>query len=867
MDYSKFDIAIIGMDCEFPQINSIPEFWKAIKNGEEKVSYFTDDELREAGVSEEALANPSYRKMGYYLEDATKFDSKFFGYLPREAQLIDPQQRKFLECCWNAMEDAGYVAEKSTTRVGVFGGSNLNTYLLANILDGSSIEELGDRYGDQQIMIGNDKDYITTRVSFKLNIDGPSVNVQAACATSLYAVHFACEQILSGACEMAIAGGSSIRFPHKTGYYYKEGGTFSKDGHIYSYDEKAHGSMSGYGAGAVVLKPVFKAIEDKDHIYAVIKGTAVNNDGGSKSSFTAPNVHHQAITFKEAADIANVPMESITYIEGHGAGTKMGDPIEVEGFRTAFHMANVPADLPYKCVIGSAKPNIGHCDAAAGIAGLIKTALCLKNQTLPPLVHFEKLNSEICIDGTNFAFINKAQKWEIEGYPLRASVNSLGMGGHNANVILEEPPRFNYSQKDDNKLKMINISAKSMNSLNAMQSNLYNAIQNNSELHIKDVEYTLHMGRKEFEFRKSFVCATMEELLEQLKSNTSDVKEIGRQKRKNVVLLSPNDVKFLPHLKEFYDNVPMMKDAIDKLKPILNTKITTVLDKLLNGNQPVSTQLLTEMKEVEVTLLFVFYYAIISYLIGIGLKLNDIIGSALSKAVEDCINDSSAIEGTLRDLQNASQTAGSEGNGVNAEVLNQKYGVGMSQYLFIGIGSIAYDQSALFNSDGNAYVGLVQDENASADEILIRFIAQLWQQGAMIDWSKYHNNQVFNRISLPTYPFEKKEMEYRNKEKQVVKKTVEQELEVPKEPVATSEKKAIDNQKVEEDIISLIEDITGSKLECMEEDVSAIGMTSMQYAQFATRINDKYNTDLNKAYFGEVESINGIIEIVEGKLE
>lgn len=856
MDYSKFDIAIIGMDCEFPKINSIEDFWNTIKNGEEKVSYFTDDELRESGVSEEALKNPSYRKMGYYLEDATKFDSKFFGYLPREAQLIDPQQRKFLECCWNAMEDAGYVAEKSTTKVGVFGGSNLNTYLLANILDGSTIEELGDRYGDQQIMIGNDKDYITTRVSFKLNLDGPSVNVQAACATSLYAVHFACEQILSGACEMAIAGGSSIRFPHKTGYYYKEGGTFSKDGHIYSYDEKANGSMSGYGAGAVVLKPVLKAIEDKDHIYAVIKGTAVNNDGGSKSSFTAPNVHHQAITFKEATDIANVPMESITYIEGHGAGTKMGDPIEVEGFRTAFHMANVPADLPYKCVIGSAKPNIGHCDAAAGIAGLIKTALCLKNQTLPPLCHFEKLNSEICIDGTNFAFINKAQKWEIEGYPLRASVNSLGMGGHNANVILEEPPRFQAAQKDDNTLKMINISAKSMNSLNAMQSNLYNAIQGNKDLCMKDIEYTLHMGRKEFEFRKSFVCATMEELLEQLKISTCEVKKLGRQKRKNIVLLSSDDVKFLPRLKELYDKVPMFKDAVSTLKPALNTKTLTVLDKLISGEQA------TEIKEVEVTLLFVFYYAIISYLEGIGIKVNNITGSALSKQVKECINDSSEIEKTLRDLQNASQEISAQDYSVTIEEMKQVYSSGMSQYLFIGIGSIAFTQDELFSTNGNVYVGLIQDEKEKADETLIRFVAQLWQQGAVIDWNKYHNGQVYSRVSLPTYPFEKKEMEYRNKAKEVEKKP-----EVPKEEAAATEKKPVDNQKVEEDIISLIEDITGSKVDCMEEDVSSIGMTSMQYAQFATRINDKYNTDLNKAYFEETETINRIIEIVEGKLE
>lgn len=857
MGYSKFDIAIIGMDCEFPQISGIKEFWKAIKNGEEKVSYFTDDELRESGVSEEALANPSYRKMGYYLKDATKFDSKFFGYLPREAQLIDPQQRKFLECCWNAMEDAGYVSEKSTTRVGVFGGSNLNTYLLANILEGSSIEELGDKYGDQQIMIGNDKDYITTRVSFKLNIDGPSVNVQAACATSLYAVHFACEQILSGACEMAIAGGSSIRFPHKTGYYYKEGGTFSKDGHIYSYDEKANGSMSGYGAGAVVLKPVLKAIEDKDHIYAVIKGTAINNDGGSKSSFTAPNVNHQAMTFKEAADIADVPMESITYIEGHGAGTKLGDPIEIEGFRTAFKMGNVPEDLPYKCVIGSVKPNIGHCDAAAGIAGLIKTALCLKNRTLPPLVNFNKLNSEICIAGTNFTFINKAQKWEIEDYPLRASVNSLGMGGHNANIILEEPPRYDYEQKNDNTLKMINLSAKNINSLNAMQANLYSALKENS-LNLKDVEYTLHMGRKEFAYRKSFLCTIAEEFLSQLKNNMDNVESIGKQKRKQIVVLSSDDARFLPYLKEFYVHFPKIQEAVDRVKTYLNSRANEILAKMLKEEGVGIEKASEELKEAEISLLFVFYYAVISYLIDCGLKISDIIGSAVGKSVEKCINDASLIEETLSSLQADDSNVGA------ADVL-QKYAVDANQYLFIGIGNIADEYKELLGSKSTVYVELLHNENESVNETLIRFIAMLWQRGASIDWKKYHNNQVFNRVSLPTYPFEKKEMEFRNKQavKVVPKKT--ETLVVKKEE--SKRKGGNNNQKIEEEIVSLIEDITGSEVDCMDEDMSDLGMTSMQYAQFATRVNERFDTDLNKAYFEDVESINRIIEIVEGKLE
>lgn len=859
MEYSKFDIAIIGMDCEFPQINNVMDFWKVIKNGEEKVSMFTDDELRASGVSEEALKNPSYRKMGYYLEDATKFDNKFFGYLPREAQLIDPQQRKFLECCWNAMEDAGYVSEKSTTRVGVFGGSNLNTYLLANILAGSSIEELGNRYGDQQIMIGNDKDYITTRVSYKLNLDGPSANIQAACATSLYAVHFACEQIISGACEMAIAGGASIRFPHKTGYYYKEGGTFSKDGHIYSYDENANGSMSGYGAGAVVLKPVLKAIEDKDHIYAVIKGTAVNNDGGTKASFTAPSVQHQARTFKEAVDIADVPMKSITYIEGHGAGTKMGDPMEIEGFRTAFQMAKVPEKLHYKCVIGSVKPNIGHCDAAAGIAGLIKTALCLKNKTLPPLVHFNKLNSEICIDGTNFDFINKAKRWEIEGYPLRASVNSLGMGGHNANVILEEPPHINNKLQDDNKPKLINISARSLNSLNLMQSNLYNALVNNNELYIKDVEYTLHMGRKEFDYRKSFVCSTMNELKTLLKSNHNDGKKVDKQKRKNVVILSSEAVGFLSQLKKFYDNVPKIKENIDKIKPLLNNKNYKLLDRLLRENDYSKKNSVEENNTEVKIILFVYYYSLIDYFIYLGLKINDITGSVLSDQVKKCINNPENIEETLFKLQENN----SENKEFETKKFMQKYSNDLDKYLFIEIGNITGAQKILKIKNDDIFVRFIQDDYQKAEENLIRFISILWQQGITINWENYHNNKKFNRISLPTYPFEKTEMEYRNKEMPIEKIDVKENIYNEKTLTNINGNK----QEIEKDIMFLIEDITGSKIECLQEDVSAVGMTSMQYAQFATRINEKYNTDINKAYFGEVETVNEIIEIVEEKLE
>jgi len=852
MSYSPFDIAIIGMDCQLPQIADTGEFWQAVQNGEEKIARFTDDELRQSGVSEETLANPYYIKAGTYLEDATKFDNKFFGYLPREAQLIDPQQRIFLECCWKAMEDAGYVREKCDSRVGVYGGCNLNTYLLANILDGTTLDILGDKYGDQQIMIGNDKDYITTRVSFKLNLDGPSVNIQAACATSLYAIHLACEQINNGACDMAIAGGSSIRFPHKVGYFYKEGGTFSKDGHIYSFDANAQGSLPGYGAGAVVLKPVEKAMRDKDHIYAIIKGSAINNDGGGKSSFTAPNVLRQATTFIEAVEMAEVPMESISYIEAHGSGTIMGDPIEVEGFRTAFMMSNVPSDLSHKCVIGTVKPNIGHCDAAAGIAGIIKTALCLQNKVLPPLVNFSRLNSNINIDETNFSFINKAQKWEVKGYPLRASVNSLGMGGHNANIILEEPPVYPEVREEVKGTKIICLSARSNNSLRAMQSNLRDFINQNASVSLNDIEYTLHLGRKEFEYRKAYVCRDKDELRNKLENELPDVQKLTAQK-KLIVLVSPHDTAPLRFMREMYADLQQFHEAIDRLKPMLAAETTIVLEKLLSG-QACDIQ----GDEMKTCLVFLFSYALIQYFSSIGLMPETVLGSGMGALLEECLADASQMSKTLSRLQSGEDIGVISDKQPDAVKLSDDILGNIQQYLFAEIGAT---HAAALNEHGLvAHTVFDSDKGAgiTAAETLGQFLGGIWEAGGTVKWDQYHSGHVYHRISLPTYPFEKAEMRFSNKPA----------FKNAPSPQTKASNVSLENNlkgylNVEEVVVDLIEEITGCKANDLQIDVTTLGMSSLQCVQFTTRVNDIFSIALEEYAIEDAESIDAIIHMIK----
>ena len=402
-------IAVVGLAGRFPGSPDIDRFWDNLRNGQECLTFFTDDELRSAGVDPAVFNRPNYVRSKGVLDGIEQFDAAFFGFNPREAEIIDPQHRVFLECAWTALEHAGYDPHTFDGAIGVYAGATMNTYLLMNLIANPNVVAA---VGGYQLMLGNDKDFLPTRVSYKLNLKGPSINVQTACSTSLVAVQQACRSLLNYECDMALAGGVSIGLPHIGGYLYQEGMILSPDGHCRAFDAQAQGTVSGEGVGIVVLKRLPEAVAAGDTIHAVIRGAAINNDGSLKVGYTAPSVDGQAEVIALAHAQAEVDADSITYVETHGTGTALGDPIEIAALTQAFRLGTQRTGY---CAIGSVKTNIGHLDAAAGVAGLIKTVLALKQRQLPPSLHFTQPNPKIDFAGSPFYVNAHLADWPANG--------------------------------------------------------------------------------------------------------------------------------------------------------------------------------------------------------------------------------------------------------------------------------------------------------------------------------------------------------------------------------------------------------------------------------------------------------------------
>ncbi|NER82514.1 MAG: type I polyketide synthase, partial [Leptolyngbya sp. SIO1D8] len=490
------------MAGRFPGANTIDHFWQNLCDGVESISFFTDEELFASQVDPSLLRCQNYIKAGSLLDDIELFDAQFFGFSAREAEVMDPQHRLFLECAWEALESAGYAHESDGGLTGVYAGGSLSSYLLNNL---SSNHHLFKSLAKEVVLIGNDKDYIPTRVSYKLNLNGPSFNVSTACSTSLVAVHLACRGLLSYECDLALSGGISIQVPQKAGYLYQEGGITSPDGHCRAFDADAQGTVFGNGVGIVVLKRVEDALADGDYIHAVIKGSAINNDGSSKVGYTAPSVDGQAAVIAESQAIARFDPETITYIETHGTGTALGDPIEIRALEKVFRASTQKKNF---CGVGSAKPNIGHLNSAAGVTGLIKTVLSLKHQLIPPSLHFETPNPEIDFANSPFYVNTKLSPWETNGTPRRAGVSSFGIGGTNAHVVLEEAPAIEASGPS-RPCQLLLLSAKTRSALETATTNLSQSLQ--GELNLADVAYTLSQGRRAFPHRRMLVCQDIEQ--------------------------------------------------------------------------------------------------------------------------------------------------------------------------------------------------------------------------------------------------------------------------------------------------------------------------------------------------------------------
>ena len=526
-ELSEEGIAIIGMAGRFPGAQNIEEFWRNLRDGVESIRFFADEALVAAGVDPALLQHPHYVKASAILEDIGLFDAPFFGFTPREAEILDPQQRLFLECSWQALEHAGYSADTASGTIGVYAGTGASTYLFSNLYPN---QRLMESLGTFQVLIGNDKDFLPTRVSHLLNLTGPSVNVQTACSTSLVAVCLACQSLLNAECDMALAGGVSIRVPHPAGYIYGDGGIFSPDGHCRAFDADAQGTVPGNGVGVVVLKRLADARAAGDHMYAVIKGFAVNNDGAVKVSYTAPSVEGQAQVIAAAQGMADIDPQTVSYIEAHGTGTALGDPIEMAALIQVFRASTARRRF---CAAGSVKTNIGHLDAAAGIAGLIKTVLALTNKQLPPTLHYTRPNPQIDFAASPFYVNTRLADWPAGPTPRRAGVSAFGIGGTNAHVVLEEAPVAQPSGQS-RPWQLLVLSAKTSSALETATANLttYLRQRNTSDdtapqSHalsasegsvlspqssvLADVAYTLQVGRQPFAHRRMLVCRSLDE--------------------------------------------------------------------------------------------------------------------------------------------------------------------------------------------------------------------------------------------------------------------------------------------------------------------------------------------------------------------
>ena len=511
-------IAIIGMSGRFPEAPSVQAFWENLKNGRESITYFSRDEARSSGVDEESLQDINYVCASGFLENAEMFDADFFGMTPREAANMDPQQRLFLECCYEALEDAGHSRNEYSDPVGVYAGSNMSYYFLYHLFNPSGVAD------DFSLALGNDKDYISTRVSYEFNFKGPSINVQTACSTSMTAVATACEGLLNYQCDMALAGGAGIKLPSKSGYLFQEGFIASPDGHTRPFDAEAHGTVFTSTVGVLVLKRLEDALRDKDHIYAVIKGIAVNNDGSDKVGFTAPSREGQAGVISAAQQLAGVAPEDVGFIEAHGTGTSLGDPIEISALEKVFKRNTTKKMF---CAVGSVKGNIGHAISGSGVAGMIKGAMALHHKQIPPTINFSFPNAQINFIDSPFYVNNRLSEWESDGRPRVAGVSSFGFGGTNVHAVLcEAPERQPGSRRHIAHLLV--LSAKTSGALEKMCSNLAEFLKGNPDIALADVAYTLQTGRKEFEYRRCFLCRDNDEAIKKLSDNENGYAASGR---------------------------------------------------------------------------------------------------------------------------------------------------------------------------------------------------------------------------------------------------------------------------------------------------------------------------------------------------
>jgi acyl transferase domain-containing protein len=802
------DIAIIAMACRFPGAGNLKEYWRLLRNGIQAITFLNDEELDPLGMDAALRSHPNYVKAAPLLNDVEFFDAAFFGYSPKEAELMDPQHRLFLELAWEAMESAGYNPESYPGSIGVFAGSRTDTYLYNLFSNPGALKSLSAF----EIGLGNDLSFLSGRVAYKLGLRGPAYSIQTACSTGLVAVHLACQSLLIDECQIALAGSIAVNIPQKAGYLYQEGGILSPDGYCRAFDERAAGTVFGSGAGIVVLKRLEDALADGDYIFAVVKGSAVNNDGSLKASFTAPSVDGQARVIAEALAVAGIKSETVSYIESHGTGTQLGDPIEIRALTKAFQTKTNKKNF---CAIGSVKTNIGHLDAAAGIAGLIKSVLALKYKNLPPSLNFERPNPKIDFANSPFYVNTVLKEWESNGIPRRAGVSSFGVGGTNAHVILEEAPAAEASVGGRQESLLL-ISGKTASALEAATANLVDYLKQHPGINLSDVAYTLQIGRVDFDYRRVVCCSDVDQAVSALENKSQGAFTGHRMTREQpLIFMFPGDgARYVNMGYDLYRSESIFREQVDICSRIFQSQHGRDLREFLYAETDQFNS-----ASVGLSALFVTEFALAKLLMSWGLHPKGMIGCDLGEYVAACLSGVFSLEDALSlvalrgkiferlapgaalgqqlpegaepfsafvrklNLQNPQIPYISNVTGewiTNEEASDPDYlirhlcrpvriseGIGQllkepgRLLLEVGPGKTLSALAKLhpdIQNDQRVFASMRHtDERVSDLAHLLTTLGKLWLEGAEVDWQAFYAGERRHRLPLPTYPFERRQ--------------------------------------------------------------------------------------------------------------
>ncbi len=746
-------IAIIGIGCRFPGASNTDEFRDNLLKGKESVSFFSKSEMLDAGADKTLINKPNYLNSGRILESIEMFDPGFFGYTSAEAEFICPQQRIFLECAYEALEDAGCQPHRQDSDIGVFGGVQTSGY--ASVLE-PVLRETGSVRAFEALL-GTSVDQLCMRVSHALNFKGPSMSIQTACSASIAAIHIACESLRNGECSMALAGASSISIPQSRGYIYDHDMIFSPDGYCRAFDAKAQGTVAGNGAGMVLLRPLSDAINHHDHIYAVIRASAVNNDGSEKAAYRTPSLEGQAQVIEEALLMSGIDPESITYVEANGTGTLLGDSIEIEALSRVFRMTT---DKKQYCGIGSVKTNIGHLAQAAGVAGLIKTVLALKYKELYPSLHCDTPNPSL-IDSP-FYVVREPMKWNVDNGTRRAGLNSFATGGSNAHLILEEAPLPERTSISEMKCRphIFTISTKEESTLKRMGHKYKLFLESNPKADIEDICFTSNVGRYHYPCRFSSVAGSKEELLKQINNWLNDKEDppgfaADRKKCQPQIgfLFSDSlDARFLKRT-SFYGRQTRFSEAIDQCHQILQRlgdfrSSSCDLKKFYAAPPgPITT--------------FILEYALASMWESWGIVPAAAMGNGIGKYVAACISGALSLENGLsqaikaRDFHPSFPSPDPKISQMvsTLEFNSEQTGENADFLILMGPDKQILQQQDLIQDKTVVYL-YQGDENEWYDTL--QCLHKLYTRGKDIAWDRVTEALPYYKIPLPTYAFEKK---------------------------------------------------------------------------------------------------------------